>query len=165
MSRDYRALRAEILAGPRAAELAPFVVLNGPKDPDYSTKDAEIASRLSAGRKQIAYREIDEGEVVAALGIPAGPVFLRALWCTANTDLPEGAQSSDVERVAVAWQAWRALEAGKFSIGSPVVRAAINAFVDVLLTAEQATAILALAESDDVITAADVSIALRNTEG
>jgi hypothetical protein len=57
------------------------------------------------------------------------------------------------------------LTRGTFDIGNPVVRQAIDSMVGTLLTAEQATALKALAEVPQTITAADVSLAMRGPWG
>ena len=81
--------------------------------------------------------------------------MLSNLPVTQETPLEQLAQ------IAVARQAWRSLIKGGFDVGDMTVRAGLDMFVGSLLTAEQASAIKALAESPDIVTAADVSIALR----
>lgn len=160
---NYIALQAEIMSGPKSAECAPFVITNDmPKDPDYKAKDQAIADLLNANRTpKIVNREIGDGAVSLALGVPAGPVFLLELETVANTTPTREATTDEVAIVAVARQAWRSLNKGAFDVGLPSVRAGLDLFVGTLLTDDQASAIKALAEVPDVVTAADVSRALR----
>ena len=156
-------VRDEILTGPKAAECAPFVVTNEmPKDPDYMTKDQAIADILNQGRApKIIKREVGDGLISLALGVPAGPVFLMQLEMLSNMPVTQDTPLEQMAQIAVARQAWRSLIKGGFDVGDMTVRAGLDMFVGSLLTAEQASAIKALAESPDVVTAADVSIALR----
>ena len=160
---DYSALQEEILTGPKAAACAAFVVTHEmPKDPDYKAKDQAIADLLNVGRPpKIVRREVGDGAISLALGIPAGPVFLLQLEMLANTEITAQTAPEQLAAVAVARQAWRSLNRAGFDVGSPEVRAGLDLFVGTLLTAEQATTIKALAEAPEVITAADVSRALR----
>lgn len=160
---DYRALQTEILTGPLAAECAPHVVTNDMgKVPDYMAKDQAIADILSAGRAPlIVKREVGDGAISLALGPVAGPVFLYKLRRIAATVLPDSATDDQIAPVAVAQQAIASLAKTGFDVGDPTVRAGLDMFVGQLLTPEQATAIKALAEVPEVITAADVSRALR----
>ena len=156
-------VRDEILTGPKAAECAPFVVTNEmPKDPDYMTKDQAIADILNQGRApKIIKREVGDGLISLALGVPAGPVFLMQLEMLSNMPVTQETPLEQMAQIAVARQAWRSLIKGGFDVGDMTVRAGLDMFVGSLLTAEQASAIKALAESPDIVTAADVSIALR----
>ena len=156
-------LRDEILSGPKAAECAPFVVTNDmPKDLDYMAKDQVIADILNAGRApKIIKREVGDGLISLALGVPAGPVFLMQLEMLSNLPVTQETPLEQLAQIAVARQAWRSLIKGGFDVGDMTVRAGLDMFVGSLLTAEQASAIKALAESPDIVTAADVSRALR----
>lgn len=156
-------VRDEILTGPKAAECAPFVVTNEmPKDPDYMTKDQAIADILNQGRApKIVKREVGDGLISLALGVPAGPVFLMQLEMLSNMPVTQDTPLEQMAQIAVARQAWRSLIKGGFDVGDMTVRAGLDMFVGSLLTAEQASAIKALAETPDIVTAADVSIALR----
>lgn len=156
-------VRDEILTGPKAAECAPFVVTNEmPKDPDYMTKDQAIADILNQGRApKIVKREVGDGLISLALGVPDGPVFLMQLEMLSNMPVTQDTPLEQMAQIAVARQAWRSLIKGGFDVGDMTVRAGLDMFVGSLLTAEQASAIKALAETPDVVTAADVSIALR----
>lgn len=156
---DYAALRAAILGRPDTAPLA--VTPEMPKDPTAAAKDREIADLLSHGRTRIAPRPIGDGEVSLALGMPAGPLFLLGLEQAATTAPAADATPQQIEQHAIARQAWRSLEKGALDVGRADVRAAIDAMVGVLLTAEQAGKILALALVEHRISAADVSRALR----
>lgn len=160
---DYRALQTEILSGPKAVDCVAYV--NDGSDPSRKASapsdDATIAAILSAGRVTIAQRQINDGDAAIALGVPGGPLFLYQLELAATSDLAQGATAQQVALYAVARQAWRSLTRGTFDIGNSVVRQAIDAMVDTLLTAEQATTLKALAEVPAPITAAEVSRALR----
>lgn len=156
---DYAALRAEILSRP---DCVPYAVTpNMPKDPDYAAKDRAIAQLISAGRTRIASRLVGDGEVSLALDIPAGPLFLYQLELAATTAPAPDATPEQIAQHAVARQAWRSLEKGALDVGRADVRAALDAFVGVLLTAQQCEQIKALALVDDPITADQVSRALR----
>jgi len=157
------ALRDEILTGPKAADCAPYVVTNDmPKDLDYMAKDQSIADILNQGRApKIIKREVGDGLISLALGVPAGPVFLMQLEMLSNMPVTQDTPLEQMAQIAVARQAWRSLIKGGFDVGDMTVRAGLDMFVGSLLTAEQASAIKELAESPDVVTAADVSIALR----
>lgn len=156
-------LRDEILTGPKAAECAPFVVTNDmPKDPGYMAKDKAVADILNQGRAQkIIKREVGDGLISLALGVPAGPVFLMQLEMLSNLPVTQETPLEQLAQIAVARQAWRSLIKGGFDVGDMTVRAGLDMFVGSLLTAEQASAIKALAESPDIVTAAYVSRALR----
>lgn len=156
-------LRDEILTGPKAADCAPYVVTNDmPKDLDYMAKDQSIADILNQGRApKIIKREVGDGLISLALGVPAGPVFLMQLEMLSNMPVTQDTPLEQMAQIAVARQAWRSLIKGGFDVGDMTVRAGLDMFVGSLLTAEQASAIKELAESPDIVTAADVSIALR----
>lgn len=160
---DYRALQSEILTGPKAAEYAPYVVTNDMgKVADYAVKDQAVADLLNTGRApQVVRREVGDGAISLALGVPAGPVFLMQLEMLANTAGTGETTPEQLAQIAIARQAWRSLNRAGFDIGDPAVRAGLDMFVGTLLTADQANAIKALAEVPEIITAADVSRALR----
>lgn len=164
---NYRALQAEILAGPKAGLCAPFV--NDGSDPSRKATaradDAAIAEILSLGRTAIVPREIGDGAVLLCLGVPEGPLFLYHLEVLAETAPPEGSGEAAIIAHAVARQAWRSLLKAALDVGNASVRAAIDLFVGTLLTAEQAEAIKRLAEIPEVVSAADVSRALRGPWG
>ena len=156
-------LREEILTGPKAADCAPYVVTNDmPKDLDYMAKDQSIADILNQGRApKIIKREVGDGLISLALGVPAGPVFLMQLEMLSNMPVTQDTPLEQMAQIAVARQAWRSLIKGGFDVGDMTVRAGLDMFVGTLLTQEQAGAVKALAEVPDVVTAADVSRALR----
>lgn len=162
-----RALQTEILSGPRASECAPFV--NDGSDTSRKhfapSDDAAIAAILSEGSAKVISREVGDGAVAIALGIPGGPVFLYQLERAAETAPGESATAEQIVQHAIARQAWRSLQKGSLDVGNPVVRDAIDAMVGTLLTADQATAIKALAEVDDPVSVADVSLAVRGPWG
>lgn len=160
---NYSDLQAEILTGQKATECAPFVVTNDmPKDQDYKAKDQAIADILNDERApKIVSKEIGDGAVSLALDVPAGPVFLLQLETIANTTPTSETTPDQMAQIAVARQAWRSLNKGAFDVGRPSVRAGLDLFVGSLLTADQASAIKALAEVPDIVTGSDVSRALR----
>lgn len=160
-----RELQTEILNGPKAAECAPFV--NDGSDPARKataySDDLAIAEILSVGRTQIVGTQIGDGDVAIALGIPDGPLFLYQLEQAATA--PVDQTPAAIAAHAMARQAWRSLNKGLLSIGNPAVRAAIDAMVGTLLTAEQATAVKAMAEQPSTVSAAEVSRAMRGPWG
>lgn len=153
-------LQQEILA---SSECAPHVVTNDmPKDPDYRDKDQAIADILNAGRApKIVSREVGDGAISLALGVPSGPVFLMQLEILANTPVTAETAQADLVQIAIARQAWRSLNRAGFDVGDATVRAGLDLFAGTLITEEQVAEIKALAEVPDVVTAADVSRALR----
>ena len=162
-----RDLQEEILYGPRSAECAPFV--NDGSDPARKASapadDAAIAEILSEGRTRIVSREIGDGAVAIALGIPGGPVFLYQLEMAAETSPGASATDEQVAQHAIARQAWRSLQKASLDIGNAVVRAGIDSMVGTLLTADQAAAVKELAEVPDIVSVADVSLAMRGPWG
>lgn len=160
---DYRALQSEILTGPKSAACAPFVVTKEMgKVLDYAARDQQVAYILNDGRPpRIVSREVGDGAIALALGMPAGPVFLYKLRKLAETVLPDTATDTDIAPVAMAQQAIASLAKAGFDVGNAEVRAGLDMFVGSLLDANQATLIKALAEQPDVISATDVSRALR----
>lgn len=160
---DYRALQNEILNGPKAAKFLPFVVTNNmPKDPDYKAKDQAVADLINTDRlPKIVSKEIGDGALSLALGTPDGPVFMYRLKQVAATSLPPDAPLDQIVPAAIAQQAVESLAKGSFNVGNAGVRAGIDMMVGLLLSVEQATAIKAIAEAPDLVTAQDVSRALR----
>lgn len=162
-----RDLQDEILSGPRAEDCAPHV--NDGSDPARKSSapadDAAIAAILSDGRARIVSREVGDGAVAIALGIPGGPVFLYQLELAAETAPGASATDEQIAQHAIARQAWRSLQKAALDIGNPVVRSAIDAMVGTLMTAEQAAAVKALAEVPDPVTVVDVSLAMRGPWG
>jgi len=162
-----RDLQEEILYGPRSAECAPFVNDGSDAARKHSAPadDAAIAAILSDGRTRIVSREIGDGAVAVALGIPGGPVFLYQLELTANANPGESATYEQIARISIARQTWRSLQKASLDIGNPVVRAGIDVMVGTLLTADQAAAVKSLAEVPDTVSVADVSLAMRGPWG
>lgn len=157
---DYNALWAEIQANPACA---PHIVPSLPKVSAEvaNAGDQAIADILNVGRKKIVSREVGDGVISIALGMPAGPVFLYQLETLAGTLPAVDATPEQIATFCVARQAWRSVSKAAFDVGSPSVRAGVQMFVGVLLTQAQADAILALAEVPDALTAADISRAVR----
>lgn len=160
---EYQALKEEILFGPKASLCAPYVVLpSSGKDLLGYQKDTTIATILSEGRApKIVSKEVGDGAICLALGTPAGPVFVYQLRKLATTILPADAPYESIAQVAIADQAVRSMEKVGLDVGNTEVRAGLDMFIGNLLTAEQVAAIKAIAEVPDVITADDVSRALR----
>lgn len=149
---DYAALKAEIANDPALLSLAP--------------DSAAIAATLSQGRKKIINREIGEGLISDALGIPAGPVFIKALRDIAAAPLAQDATAEQIAQKATIEQAQRLIARASLDVGMESVRAGIDAFVGVLpLTQDQANAIKALAEVPDPIGELDVRRAIWNDDG
>lgn len=157
---DYLALWAEIQARP---ECTPHIVPSQPKAEDAvaAAGDQAIADIINVGRVRIASREVGEGTVSNALGVPDGPIFILRLRSMALAALPEGATPEQIMQKALVEQAWRLLDKACLDVGLPSVRGSIGLFVPALLTQDQAAAILALAEIPDPVTASDVSRAVR----
>src|SRR5512146_2787421 len=104
---DYRALQAEILSGPKAAQCAPFVNdgSDSSRKATAAADDKAIAEILSVGRMKVVSREVGDGAISLALGVPAGPVFLYKLRRLAATVLPDAAADDQIAQVAIADQA------------------------------------------------------------
>lgn len=142
---------------------APHIVPSEPKVEAAVARagDQAIADILSVGRTTISPREVGDGAIAIALGIPDGPIFLFRLEQTANTVIASDAEPEQLALVSTARQAWRSVTKAALDVGNPVVRTALDTFVGSLLTADQAAAIKALAEVPDQITADQVSLAVR----
>jgi hypothetical protein len=151
---DYAALKAEIHANPACADA-------------LEAKDcAALAAIVSTGRKAAVSREVGEGLISDALGIPAGPIFIKTLNAMAAATLPEGAPPEQQAQKAMIEQAARLIDKASLNVGMPSVRAGIDMMVGVLpLTQEQADAIKALAEMPAPVTAQDVARAVFNDDG
>lgn len=156
---DYRTLQAEIHAHPACQ--AHIVTNDMPKDPGGPAKDGIIAEILSLGRTRLISKEIGDGAVSLALGVPDGPVFLYRLRQLASTVLPPDAPFEQITPVAVAQQAVASLSKAALDIGNQEVRAGLMVFSGSLLSVDQVEKLKALAEVPETITAADVSRALR----
>lgn len=97
---------------------------------------------------QITSRPIGLGTVLDALGPTEGAAVLDTLYAMATTVRP-------------VYYALKLLEQGGLDVGMTSTRAQIDALVGSAFTAEQAAVIKTLAESPEIITAAQVSVALR----
>lgn len=150
---DYTTLRAIILSGPLAEDCASYVVLPGaPKTPGSVVRgmDQTIADIVNAAGvfKVIGSRPIGIGTVLDALGPTDGAAVLDALYTLAASARP-------------IHYALMLLERGELDVGLASTRAQIAALVGGPITADQAAALLALAESPEPVSAAQVSVALR----
>lgn len=131
-----------------------------------ATQDTQaIADALSAGRVRVVTKEVGDGLISLALGMPAGPVFLSQLETMAGMTLAADATPEAIAQHAMVRQAWRSISKAAFDVGNPAVRVGIDLFVGLLLTAEQATAIKALAEQPDPVSEMDVRRACWSDEG
>lgn len=157
-------LWAEIQANP---DCAPHIVPSLPKVDAATARagDQAIADILSASRVRIEPREVGDGAISLALGVPAGPIFMWQLELLATTPPASDADPATIAQFAVARQAWRSVSKAALDVGNAEVRSGLDMFVGTLLTQEQADAIKALAEVPDVITIADVSRAVRGPRG
>ncbi|MDQ5877818.1 MAG: hypothetical protein QG638_550 [Pseudomonadota bacterium] len=140
---DIRALPAELLAG---------------------RDTAAIAAALSAGRVRLHERLISERGVLAALPVPAGDLFLKAIETFAATALPDGhplaAYHGTIAR-GVGWLMGEGLD-----LGDPLTRTLLDtlAMAGVVESASVAT-IKALAEQPDPIDEMDVRRACWSDDG
>jgi hypothetical protein len=147
------ALVGRPLTQPEIDQLTPLVA---------ARNDAAIAEALSLGRVAVCPKLVGDGEVALALGIPAGPLFIYQLETVATSTPPAGAPAEQVVTYAVARQAWRSLQRAALDVGNPGVRAAFDAFVGTLLTADQAAAVKSLAEAPSPVGVQRVSEVLNN---
>lgn len=163
---DYQSLWAEIQANPACA---PYIHTNDMEKlptPEVQAKDQAIADILNVGRVRLVDNLIGEGSITEALGVPAGSVFIYNLQLAAHQALPAEPTAEDVARKAMIEQAWRLIDKAHLNVGSPAVRAGMDAFVAFgLLTSEQAAAIKRLAEVPVRLTLADISKAVRGPRG
>lgn len=163
---DYNDLWAEIQANPACL---PHIHTNEmPKlsAQDAQVKDQAIADILNAERIRIVDCEVGEGRISEAMGIPQGPVFIYNLRNAALAPLPDNPSEADIIRKAMTEQAWRLIDKASLNVGSPSVRAGIDAFISFgLISAEGAAAVKSLAEVPETVSAADVSRAVRGPRG
>lgn len=156
---DYLALKQAILAN---ANCAQYVITNDmPKDPDYYAKDSAIADifNISVGTRLVDRFENAIG-LMNALGAVTGSTILEKLD-QAKTSIP-----------ALKWAMYGITSAEGINIGDPETQAMLDTLaVGNVITSQEAEIVKALAivESSlayqtvgQPITAADVSIALRN---
>jgi len=159
---DYSALWAEIQANPACAEFIHDNEMPKISGAEALAKDQAIADLINAeSAPKIVSKEIGDGLVSLALGVPSGPVFLLQLEMLAETAITQEMTTEQIAQLAVARQAWRSLNKAAFDVGNPDVRTGLDMFVGSLLTQEQAEAVKALAEVPNTVTAADVSRAVR----
>lgn len=148
---DYRALQAEILTGPRAAECAPHIHTNDMariSGAEVAPKDAAIAAILSRDRTRIARCDIGIGAVLSLFGVERGAQILDALDALRAT-VP-----------AIRW-AWVLIDRDALDVGDAATRAQIDALTPGVFAPDEAAALKALAAQPDPLSAADVSRALR----
>lgn len=156
---NYSALKAAILAN---ADCASYVITNDmPKDPDYYAKDSAIADLFNApaGTRLVERFENAIG-VMSAVGAVTGATILEKLD-QAKATIP-----------ALKWAMLAMTSDLGINFGDPETQAMLNELANVnVLTAEEATLVMNLAVQPSSlayqtvgqpITAADVSIALRN---
>lgn len=106
--------------------------------------DGAIAAALSAGRVKVVPTEIGKGRILATMGLEAGNAFL---------DIIDSAPDFRHVRHLIA--------NGWLDIGDGLTRAMVDSLVGTVLTSEQASALKALAEEPEVITAQQVAQALE----
>ena len=130
--------------------------------------DVAIAALLSVGRTRITQpRLVGEGTISAALGVPAGPVFIYILGEAAKTPIVAETPPEQGVASAMVRQAHRLITDKNFDVGLPSVRAGLDAFVGKLpgFTQTAADAIKALAVVSDPVPTEAVSRALNLAEG
>lgn len=156
---DYLALKQAILAN---SDCTQYVVTNDmPKDPNYYAKDSAIAEIFNTA---VGTRLIDRFEnaigLMSALGTSTGAAILEKLD-QAKTSIP-----------TLKWAMYSVVSAEGINLGDPETQAMVYDLVaGNILTADEGNAIKALATTSSSlayqtvgqpVTAADVSIALRN---
>jgi hypothetical protein len=156
---NYTALKVAILAN---ADCTPYVVTNDmPKDPDYYAKDSAIAAifNTSSGTRLVERYENAIG-IMSALGAVTGAAILEKLD-QAKAGIP-----------ALKWAMLAMDDPQGVNLGDPETQGMLDGLVVAnVITQTEADAIKALAilpsslayeTVGQPITAADVSIALRN---
>ncbi len=129
-------LRTELLTDP---DNVGYASLLNPRIDDQAVADLYN----SQNKKKLVHTEIGYGLILETLGITAGNGLLDVL--TTNPDFRY------VKPL---------LEQGRLRVDSALVRATIDSLVPALLTLEQASALKALGEEPDIISATDVAVAL-----
>lgn len=126
---DIRALPAEVLA----------------------TRDTQaIADALSAGRVRLHSRMISERGVLAALPVPDGDVFLKALETFAATPLPEGHPLAAYHGTIARGVGW--LKGEGLDLGDPLTRTLLDTLAMAgVVNADSVATLKALAEEPDPI--------------
>ena len=156
---NYIALKAAILAN---ADCTPYVVTNDmPKDLDYFEKDSSIAAvfNASSGTRLVERYENAIG-IMSALGAVTGAAILEKLdqakagipalkWAMMAMDDPQGINLGDSETQAML---------DDLAIGGVITQAEADAVKALAIQPSS----LAYETVGQPITAADVSIALRN---
>lgn len=113
--------------------------------------DGAIAAALSVGRKKLVHTEVGVGTILAAFGGQGvGGQFLDALEAMGQTN-------RDIH-----WLLQGTILRGVLDVGNPATRAGLQQLAGALPTfATGLTVLLAMGETDDVITAQDVARALE----
>lgn len=156
---NYTALKAAILAN---ADCTPYVVTNDmPKDPDYFEKDSSIAAvfNVASGTRLVERYENAIG-IMSALGAVTGAAILEKLdqakagipalkWAMLAMDDPQGINLGDSETQAIL---------DDLAFGGVITQAEADAVKALAIQPSS----LAYETVGQPITAADVSIALRN---
>lgn len=148
-----RELQDEILHGPYAASCAAFVhtaEMDKISGVEARRKDQAIADILnsSGAFRTLVPRPIGIGTVLNTLGPADGAVVMDALYALSATVRP-------------LHYALMLLERGDLDVGLPAVRGQIDALVPAVFSEGQATLLKLLAEEPEIVTAAQVSVALR----
>lgn len=156
---DYLALKQAILAN---ANCAQYVITNDmPKDPDYYAKDSAIADifNISVGTRLVDRFENAIG-LMSALGTSTGAAILEKLD-QAKASIP-----------TLKWAMYSVVSSEGINLGDPETQAMVDDLVaGNIITADEGNSIKELAAVSSSlayetvgqpITAADVSIALRN---
>lgn len=125
---------------------------------------AAIAAALSVGRVRLHERLISERGVLAALPVPAGDLFLKALEAFAATALPAGHPLDAYHGTIVRGVGW--LKGEGLDLGDPLTRTLLDtlAMAGVIDAASVAT-LKALAEAPDPIDEMDVRRACWSDDG
>ena len=156
---NYIALKAAILAN---ADCTPYVVTNDmPKDPDYFEKDSSIAVvfNVASGTRLVERYENAIG-IMSALGAVTGAAILEKLdqakagipalkWAMLAMDDPQGINLGDIETQTLL---------DDLATGGVITQAEADAVKALAIQPSS----LAYETVGQPITAADVSIALRN---
>lgn len=103
---------------------------------DFST----IATQINIGRRRANTREIGNGAILDVLGLDAGSALLDV-----------------INNEPVFRHVKPLVEQGRLAIGSPAVQATIQSFVPLLLTQDQADALIAIGYDDDPVTAEHIA--------
>ena len=123
-----------------------------------------IANALSVGRVRLHERLISERGVLAALPVPAGDLFLKALEAFAATALPDGHPLAAYHGTIARGVSW--LKGEGLDLGDPLTRTLLDtlAMAGVIDAASVAT-LKALAEQPDPIDEMTVRRACWSDDG